>query len=403
MCPTVRIDSINKHVYAGCGPLVMSQVLRYYQQPVKNTVSGMRYQWNYMPDRISDTASIDKQNAVAQLIRDCGVAAETNYRLSASSTKLNSVITGLKSHFGYNKYMHIVDRAYFQGSDGSKAWNTIIFNELKSGRPVILRGEKGSNNAHVFIIDGCKDSMVHVNWGWNGWRNGYYNPDTLYGYSKWQRMIVGITPKTVIPVLKHVHLNTPGRLASHITADDWLYMHHIKITGAINNDDIRLLRMLAGGAGKGPDVRNGNLSSIDLSESVILTLPDSAFAGCDNLTYISLPITLPEISDYAFSGCSKLNEIRIYPLVHIIGQRAFSGCFNLIDIRLPASLRVIGTNAFNSCNSLTSVTLPAGVTTIGSGAFAHARNLRQLIIHKQTGTINTSVIKGTKVKQIKRI
>lgn len=254
---------------------------------------------------------------------------------------------------------------------------------------------------HVFIIDGCRDSTVHVNWGWNGWRNGYYDPDSLYGYRANQRMVTGITPKDVLPTTKRIDVESPGRLAAHITSSDWITMSSLKVTGHIGKDDVRLLRKLAGGDGK--NGHNGNLSTIDLSESVILTLPDSAFYGCENLTYISLPITLPEISSYAFANCTKLNNIRIYPLVNEIKLRAFSGCFNLIEIKLPQALRAIGANAFNSCNSLTSVTVPPNVTSIGSGAFAYAAALRQLLVPKTVKNVNDNIIKGTKVQHIKRI
>lgn len=403
MCPTVMIDSVEKHLYAGCGPLVMSQVIRRYGRPSQSVRLGHRYQWHLMSDRVTDTLDIAVQDAVARLIRDCGTAAETNYRLSASSTKLNSVVTGLKSHFGYNRYMHISDRDFYPGESGSRAWKTIIYNELRSGRPVIIRGEKSAYNAHVFIIDGCRDSLVHVNWGWGGRRNGYYHPDTLYGFRAHQRMVTGVTPETVRPKTKRVDVERPGRLASYITEDDWLTMQSIKVTGSIGREDIALLRRLAGGGGGDKSSRRGNLAIIDLSESVILTLPDSAFCGSERLTYISLPITLPEIGNYAFAGCSHLNEIRIHTLVSHIGQRAFSGYFNLIEVKLPRSLRTIGANAFNSCNSLTEVTLPHGVTFVGNGAFAYARNLRKLVVPKTLRELGQGVTKGTKVKKLNRI
>lgn len=404
-CPTVVIDSTEKHVYAGCGPLVMSQVMRRYGMPAKSGIIGRRYDWKLMPDRSTDTTGLAAQDAVAWLIRDCGTAAGTNYTSTASSTKLNSVVIGLKRHFGYNTYMHIADRAYYTGKAGDYAWKTLIYNELKAGRPVIIRGEKTKWNAHVFIIDGCRDSTVHVNWGWGGRRNGYYDPDSLYGYTKSQRMVVGVTPKNTRPVTKRINVETPGRLAAQLSESDWQTMRSVKVTGALNKDDIRTLRQLAGSPLKtanGGKARTGCLAIVDMSESAILTLPDSAFYGCDNLTYISLPMTLPEVSNSAFAGCSKLNTVRIHPAVYEIKPRAFSGCFNLIDVSFPRSLRIIGANAFNSCNSLSEVTLPPNVTTIGSGAFANATSLRRLTIPK-TAKTGSNIAKGTKVKQIKRL
>lgn len=399
-CPTVTIDSVEKHVYAGCGPLVMSQTVCSLRHPARNRVTGRRYDWTLMPAQVTDTAAMERQNAVAQLIRDCGTAAGTDYRATASSTKLNGVVAGLKKHFGYSRYMHIEDRARYGGAEGAREWKTMIYNELKAGRPVIIRGEKGPRNAHVFIIDGCRDSTVHVNFGWNGRHNGYYDPDSLYGFRHSQRMITGVAPEGYVPVIRIINVDKAGTLSRKITADDWLTLRHLKVTGLINRDDISLLRSLAGGADKGG--RRGNLCTLDMSESVILTLPDSAFAGCDKLTYIALPLTLPEISRYALAGCDKLNEVAIGPLVSVIRQRAFLGCFNLTAIRLPASLRVVEANAFNSCTSLTEVTLPQAVISVGSGAFANATQLSVLRIPKTAGNVAGNVAKGTKVKKIIR-
>ncbi len=52
---------------------------------------------------------------------------------------------------------------------------------------------------HNFIIDGYdQDGLVHVNWGWHGQENGYFdiallNPG-LYTYDEWQAMYVGLYP-----------------------------------------------------------------------------------------------------------------------------------------------------------------------------------------------------------------
>lgn len=395
-CPTVIIDSARKHVYAGCGPLVMSQVIRSMRYP-----SGRRYDWDMMPERVTDTAAIAVQDAVARLIRDCGTAACTTYRQTASSTKLNGVVTGLKKDFGYSPYMHIVDKAAYSGEDGARAWKTLIYEELRAGRPVIIRGEKGPRNAHVFIIDGCRDSTVHVNWGWGGWRNGYYDPDSLYGFKSAQRMVVGIGTAEYRPVIRRIDVERPGTLTRHITESDRLTLHHLKLTGTLNRDDIRLLRRLAGGAGCGE--RGGCLSTIDMTECVMLSLPDSAFTGCSALTWIALPITLPEVGRYAFAGCDRLNGVRMGPLLRVIRQRAFSGCFNLTDIALPGSLRVIEGNAFNSCNSLTGVTLPPKVVSVGNGAFAYAARLSVLRIPKTATSVGANIAKGTKVRKIIRI
>lgn len=401
LCPWERHDTVVRHSPAGCGPLVMAQVMRRYSSPARSSIIGTAYDWADMPDTATDSTATGQQDAVAQLIVDCGTAAGTVYTQSASATKINGVVAGLKKYFGYSRYMHIADRACFGGAGGQQAWKQLIFGELKAGRPVIIRAERNSHDAHVFIIDGCRDSTVHVNWGWGGKLNGYYNPDTLGGYRLNQRMVVDVAPEPYRPAVRTITLRRPGTLGAHIRPADRLTLRHLRLTGAINGADIRLLRSLAGGGADGP--RGGALSTIDMSRAVILTMPDSAFYGCNSLTYVALPLTLPEISRYAFAACQNLNRIDIPPMVGEIKRGAFYGCFNLTGVSLPASLRTIGASAFNSCNSLTEVRLPRSVTAVGPGAFAYSRNLHTLTAPKTLHNIGRDATKGTALTKITRL
>ena len=401
LCPWERHDTIVRHSPAGCGPLVMAQVMRRYASPPRSSRLGSAYDWADMPAVATDSTPTAQQDAVAQLIVDCGKAAETVYGQTASSTKLNGVVTGLKKYVGYSRYMHTAERSHYRGSDGGQEWKRLIYGELRAGRPVIIRAERNSHDAHVFVIDGCRDSTVHVNWGWAGKRNGYYNPDTLGGYRLNQRMVVDVAPEPYRPAVRNVTLRRPGTLAAQITPADRLTLRHLSVSGVINGADVRLLRSLAGGASKGQ--QGGVLATIDLSHAVILTLPDSAFYGCATLTYVALPLTLPEISRYAFAGCQNLNRIDIPPTVGEIKRCAFYGCFNLAEVELPASLRTIGTNAFNSCNSLTELRLPRSVTSVGVGAFAYSKNLRALTVPRALRNIGRDATKGTLITKITRL
>ena len=52
---------------------------------------------------------------------------------------------------------------------------------------------------HNFVIDGYDENgLVHVNWGWYGQENGYFDIATLavlqYTYDDWQAMYVGLYP-----------------------------------------------------------------------------------------------------------------------------------------------------------------------------------------------------------------
>ena len=77
----------------------------------------------------------------------------------------------------------------------------MVYRELSEGRPIFYEAIDVSLThgayAHSFIIDGYRDDgYVHVNWGWNGQQDGYYdigklNPDG-YKFNFYQDMTIGI-------------------------------------------------------------------------------------------------------------------------------------------------------------------------------------------------------------------
>lgn len=399
LCPVTPSDS-SRHTMAGCGPIVMSQVIRYYQYPHRNKILGSRYDFPSMFETNSDTLTHNQKLAVAQLISDCGKAGGTRYGTTGSSTVTKHLTMALERYFNYSRYMHIIERKYFTGEEGDKAWKNILYAELSAGRPVFYRGIKKQRMAHVFIIDGCKDSLVHVNWGWYGLRNGYYDLDSLYGYNTDQQMAIEIAPEGYLPNIRNITTLRAGTLHLYIKPSDWYLTHHLKISGILDKKDIALLRQLAGGGKNGEP--NGNLSTLDLSSSTIKELPDSAFYGCKNLSNIILPMTLLEISKYAFAYCITLNHVKMFSLLRNIRSRAFFGCQSLMDINLPPSLQRIDNNAFNSCNFVYTVRIPANVRTIGSGAFANMASLSSLYIPRNIPHITRYILTGSKNARIIR-
>ena len=74
----------------------------------------------------------------------------------------------------------------------------LIYNELSMGRPVFYAGNSPTFGGHAFVIDGYDSTgRVHINWGWRGSDDGYYDIDLTEGennYSKNQSMVIGIMP-----------------------------------------------------------------------------------------------------------------------------------------------------------------------------------------------------------------
>lgn len=386
LCPKDSVSGQN--MKAGCGPVAMAQIVRYTLQP-SISPSGGSYQWDLMTQHPSNP---QEGFAIAKLIADCGVNAFTAYGRENSSTQTQNIINALKKRFGYNPYMAIVKRELYPGDEGKERWRQLIFDELRAGRPVIARGQKGDHegSGHIFLIDGIRDTLVHVNYGWNGKDDGYYSLDDLGGYNTLQRVAIGIGKADYVPAIREIKTSRAGQLAELLPQREWYQLHHLRISGPMNESDFKLLRLMAK-----EDTKNGQhgfLHSLDLRDAVLDYLPDSSFKRTETLVYIRLPKGLRQIGRDAFTGCRGLNEIDIPPSVWRIRGGAFAHCQNLLDIHIPEGVHNILSSTFNSCRNLTEVTLPATIDTLGMAVFENCQRLERLTIPASTRQIGVRLI-----------
>ena len=88
----------------------------------------------------------------------------------------------------------------------------------------------------------------------------------------------------------------------------------------------------------------------------VTNIGDGAFAGCDNLTNITIPDDLTSIGMHGFSS-TGLRNITIPNSVTSIGNGAFGSCTNLKSITIPESVTSIGDYVFEGCTKLESITV----------------------------------------------
>ena len=107
---------------------------------------------------------------------------------------------------------------------------------------------------------------------------------------------------------------------------------------------------------------------------------ECAFAGCTNLTSVTIPNSVRYIENQAFAGCTNLTSVTIPNSVMMIGNRAFELCRSLTSVTIPGFVKTIEYATFSRCSALTSITIPNGVTTIGPGAFGACTSLTSITI-----------------------
>lgn len=171
----------------GCVATAMAQVLYYQRYPEKaigrgsctyggktiaQDLSGVNYAWDKMQPRY-ETPSGEGCDDVATLLYDCGLSINMDYDDSGSGSYNFAASTAMKKNFSLNSIY--CQRDYYTASD----WMEVVYEELSHHNPVIYGGLSyvdGNASGHSFVIDGYRDDgLVHVNWGWNGLGNGYYD------------------------------------------------------------------------------------------------------------------------------------------------------------------------------------------------------------------------------------
>ena len=95
---------------------------------------------------------------------------------------------------------------------------------------------------------------------------------------------------------------------------------------------------------------------------------EKAFARCNQIKSVSLPLSVTYICNSAFAWCRHLCEIKSLNLIEI-GDRAFMGCDRLSNVSFGNKLTSIGNKAFAYCPSIFAVALPNSLTRLGSAAF----------------------------------
>lgn len=175
---------------AGCVPVAAAQIMRFWKHPNK-------YHWDNMP--------LDKAStATARLLSELG--SEFYFDVSYSPTG-----TSARNAFTDNV---LRDLGYSSATRNKYNYATLK-GELYAGRPVLLEGKNSvSGGGHTWVCDGIwitnyttnSTSMLHMNWGWNGKYNAYYNiGDWSYKNPTTGELIFDYSPGFLYRMIVNIH------------------------------------------------------------------------------------------------------------------------------------------------------------------------------------------------------
>lgn len=198
----------------GCAATAMAQIMKFHNWPeqgvghysyehqsfgtISSNFSKHVYDWTNMIDRYNNGEYSNVQaDAVALLMKDCGVSLNMNYG-PVSGASIYSYTPAFKNYFRYSS--RTVNRSGCETAEFTK----IITDELQEGRPIIYCGT-GEDGGHAFVVDGYDTNyFLHVNWGWGGYSDGYFDMNYMdpaglgigggSGAFKWNQGIVLARP-----------------------------------------------------------------------------------------------------------------------------------------------------------------------------------------------------------------
>lgn len=217
-CPLIG----DTRAVTGCVATAMAQLIRYHQYPsqlqadipgytTKSSISlpaisaseGVYEYEKMLPKYVTGSYTEEQGAAVAKLLYHCGCSVMMEYGVSGSGAVTKSAAAVLGKYFGYDPNT----LAFISREDYSLAqWCEILDHELTNSRPVLYNGNSATKGGHAFICDGADGSgFYHINWGWNGGANGYFDISLLNsseanttsgedGFNGGMGMLIGIKP-----------------------------------------------------------------------------------------------------------------------------------------------------------------------------------------------------------------
>jgi len=187
LCPVID----GRRAVTGCTATAMAIVLKSRQWPDKgegtiptysyqwngNTYNipsqelGHTYDWNLMPDKLTNNSTTEQKEQVATLMRDCGYMSKSEYTSYETGADCSN------SHKALIQFMKYSPNTIhgFNNMFSKEEWHRLIREEMQENGPVFYTCNWNDGSGHAFVLDGYTTAdFYRVNWGWSGYSDGYY-------------------------------------------------------------------------------------------------------------------------------------------------------------------------------------------------------------------------------------
>ena len=184
--------------FAGCIAVAMGQIMNYWKYPVWMPDKSEQFDWCNMSDSLvsSHPKYYIQRDAVANLLKECGDAADIVYCISGcSSGTFGGFIPDAFISFEYADDVTYKNKSLYTSSH----WREMLQDNLDNYYPILYSGTDDTHGSHAFVCDGYDNmKMFHFNWGYNGKYNMWCTLDQLnphiYSFNSKQAAVFNIHP-----------------------------------------------------------------------------------------------------------------------------------------------------------------------------------------------------------------
>ncbi len=209
---------------AGCGNIAMAQIISYFKYPSTLTltfperdVNYTTLDWTAICKHIYTNFDANRDDAdkqIGTLTRQLSVLSKSQYYDNATGTDITESRKCMQS-LGYNvgsitNYNQILAD---NGATDPDVGYPLAY-ALANGELIYMRGGNSDGEGHVWVVDGCfyvkalhrmmctydgtnwfvaqelgteRTCHNHINWGWDGAQNGYFESSILNAYNAFQK------------------------------------------------------------------------------------------------------------------------------------------------------------------------------------------------------------------------
>ena len=172
-------DPFNTYVPTGCPtgcvPTAIAQIMAFEEFSSTMVFDGETCSWSEMktvrtyPNASSD-GTPEGARQVAHFLKALGSPSNCNVTYSPGASGAYDVRAKITlQNYGYsNVQLHY-------GCTFNNDLRLKVSQQLLYGHPAYVSGTTNDNKGHAWVVDGYYVNTYHINWGWDGRSDGYYN------------------------------------------------------------------------------------------------------------------------------------------------------------------------------------------------------------------------------------